>query len=58
MPLAPALTRAANTADDVFDLGNLRVRITEALPYAEVRHEGRMVTLMRHRPRAHRGTAV
>jgi|APLow6443716910_1056828.scaffolds.fasta_scaffold121922_2 rhodanese-related sulfurtransferase len=51
--LAPALTRAANTADDVFDLGNLRVRITEALPYAEVRHEGRMVTLMRHQDPAH-----
>jgi rhodanese-related sulfurtransferase len=51
--LAPALARAANTADDVFDLGSLRVRIAEDLPYAEVRHDGRPVILMRHQDPGH-----
>ncbi len=51
--LVSGLAQAANTADDVFDLDDLRVRITEDLPYAEVRHEGRSVTLMRHQNPGH-----
>ena len=39
--------RAANTADDLFDPADLKVRITEDLPSVQVRHEGRPVLLMR-----------
>ena len=44
---------AADTADDVFDLDDLRVRITEDMPYVEVRHQGRPVTLMRYQDPGH-----
>lgn len=52
--LAPALAQAANTEDDVFDPEALRVRITADLPYAEVRHDGRPIRLMRHQDPGHR----
>jgi rhodanese-related sulfurtransferase len=51
--VAVGLARAANTADDVYDLDDLRVRITEDLSYAEVRHEGRPITLMRYQDPGH-----
>jgi len=51
--LASGLTRAANTTDDVFHLEDLRVRITQDLPYAEIRHDGRSVTLMRQQNPGH-----
>ncbi len=50
---ASGLTQAANTADDVFHLEDLRVRITEDLPYVEVPHRGGSVTLMRHQNPGH-----
>jgi rhodanese-related sulfurtransferase len=52
--LGSGVAGAADTADDVFRLDDLRVRITEDLPYAEVRHQGRPVTLMRHQDPGHR----
>jgi len=51
--LTSGLTRAANTTDDVFHLEDLDVRITEDLPYAEIRHDGRSVTLMRQQNPGH-----
>ena len=60
VPLAPMLLSAvsaafaADTGDDVYHLNDLRVRITEDLPYAEVRHQGQPVTLMRHQDPGHR----
>jgi rhodanese-related sulfurtransferase len=51
--LASGLAPAADTTDDVFHLEDLRVRITEDLPYAEVRHDGRSVTLMRQQNPGH-----
>jgi rhodanese-related sulfurtransferase len=50
---AAGSAQAANTADDVFDLRNLRVRITEDIPYVEVRHGGQPVILMRHQDPGH-----
>ena len=44
---------AANPQDDVFDLDNLRVKITPQLPYMVVKHEGKPVTLMRHQDIEH-----
>lgn len=57
IPLALALllgpVQAADTADDFFDLDDLRVRITESLPYAETRHQGERVLILRHQDPAH-----
>lgn len=44
----------ADPSDDVFDLENLRVRITEEIPYLKVMHGGREVIVMRHQDLAHR----
>jgi len=51
---APVPAVAADTEDDLFDLDDLRVRITPGLPYAQVRHGGRPVTLLRYQDPAHR----
>jgi rhodanese-related sulfurtransferase len=45
--------QAADTADDFFDLDNLRVRISESLPYAETRHQGEKMLILRHQDPAH-----
>lgn len=45
--------RAANTADDLFDPADLKVRITEDLPWVQVRHEGQPVLLMRLQDPSH-----
>jgi rhodanese-related sulfurtransferase len=44
---------AADTADDLFDPADIKVRITEDLPSVEVRHEGQPVLLMRHQDPSH-----
>ncbi|MFZ0790614.1 MAG: rhodanese-like domain-containing protein [Chromatiaceae bacterium] len=50
---AAASARAADPAEDVFDLENLRVKITESLPYLELGQGDRKVVLMRHQDPAH-----
>jgi rhodanese-related sulfurtransferase len=45
--------RAADTADDLFDPADIKVRITEDLPSVLVRHEGQPVLLMRHQDPSH-----
>ncbi len=47
----PAL--AADPSKDVYDLNDLRVKITERLPYLKVKHKGREVIVMRHQDPAH-----
>ncbi len=44
---------AADPEDDVFDLNNLRVKITPNLPYVPIKHDGKMLTLMRHQDIEH-----
>jgi rhodanese-related sulfurtransferase len=39
---------AAAPSDDVFDIENLRVKITPELAFIEVRHDGKPVRIMRH----------
>lgn len=51
--LIAAGAHAANTADDIYDLANLRVKITPTLPYVDVRHHGEPVTLMRMQDPGH-----
>ncbi|MCB1736260.1 MAG: rhodanese-like domain-containing protein [Gammaproteobacteria bacterium] len=46
--LAAPAAYAANTADDLFDLDNLRVKITTQLPYIEIHHHREPVLLLRH----------
>jgi len=57
MPLALGLllspAQAADTADDFFDLDDLRVRITESQPYTETLHLGEKVLILRHQDPAH-----
>lgn len=50
---AAASVRAADPADGVFNLDDLRVKITESLPYVELGQGGRKVLLMRHQDPAH-----
>ncbi len=52
--LAAAPGQAADTRADVYDLDDLRVRISEGLPYAEVRHAGRPINLLRYQDPTHR----
>jgi rhodanese-related sulfurtransferase len=51
--LAPAAAGAADTSDDVFDLQDLRVKITESIPWIETRHNGGKVLIMRYQDPAH-----
>jgi hypothetical protein len=53
--LAAAATGAgaANPEEGLFDLDDLRVKITETLPYIEVEHAGKPVFLMRHQEPDH-----
>lgn len=51
---APAVVSAANTAEDLFDLENLSVKITEELPYIELSHGGKPVTVLRYQDPSHR----
>ncbi len=51
--LVPSWALGADTTEDVFDLDNLSVRITDGLPYLEIRHDGRPVTLMRYQDTGH-----
>jgi rhodanese-related sulfurtransferase len=62
LPLKPALyllaaitacADAADPAEGIFDLDDLRVKITETLPYVEVEHGGKPVLLMRHQDPEH-----
>jgi len=50
---AAASARAADPAEDVFDLKDLRVKITESLPYLELGQGDRKVLLMRHQDPGH-----
>lgn len=45
---------SADLSDDIFDLKNLRVKITEDLPYLKVMHRGEEVIVMRHQDLRHR----
>jgi rhodanese-related sulfurtransferase len=45
---------AANPAEGLFDLDELRVRIGESIPYVELRHRGGTTLLMRHQDPDHR----
>ncbi len=51
--LAAASARGADTAAEVYDPENPTVRISEALPHLDVRHQGRSVRLMRHQDPGH-----
>ena len=58
LPLAvlltiPVMARGADTGDDLFDLEDLRVKITEGLSHLDVLHEGEKVLVMRHQDPAH-----
>ncbi|EGV19533.1 Rhodanese-like protein [Thiocapsa marina 5811] len=44
---------AADPEEGLFDLDDLRVKITETLPYVEVEHAGKPVILMRHQEPEH-----
>ena len=50
---AASSAQAADTADDLFDPADIKVRITEDLPSVQVRHEGQPVLLMRHQDPSH-----
>ncbi len=50
---AAARAEAADPAEDVFDLEDLRVKITESLPYVELGTGEGKVLLMRHQDPAH-----
>ncbi|MCG6896820.1 MAG: rhodanese-like domain-containing protein [Thiocapsa sp.] len=44
---------AADPQDGLFDLDDLRVKITETLPHFEARHEGRLMRVLRHQEPGH-----
>jgi rhodanese-related sulfurtransferase len=44
---------AADPQEGLFDLDDLRVKITETLPYVEIEHEGKPILLMRHQDPDH-----
>lgn len=44
---------AADPEEGLFDLDDLRVKITESMPYLEVEHAGKKVLLMRHQEPDH-----
>ncbi|MET0029701.1 MAG: rhodanese-like domain-containing protein [Candidatus Thiodiazotropha sp.] len=46
--------QAADTAEDLFDLEHLRVRISQDLAYLKVDHHGREVIILRHQDPQHR----
>jgi rhodanese-related sulfurtransferase len=48
-----ACSEAADPEDGIFDLDDLRVKITETLPYVEIEHGGRPLLLMRHQDPEH-----
>jgi len=50
--LAP-FAEAADPSEGLFDLDSLKVKITPTLPYAEIRHGGEEVLLMRHQDPGH-----
>jgi rhodanese-related sulfurtransferase len=45
---------AADTAEDVFDVESLDVKITEGLSYIEVEHDGETVQVLRYQDPSHR----
>jgi len=49
----PIAGHCADTGEALFDLDNLRVKVTERLPYAETMHEGEKVLIMRHQDPGH-----
>ncbi len=51
--LAATAVVAADTSDDIFDLDQLRVKITEELPYVVTRHGSDEVLVMRHQDPGH-----
>lgn len=50
----PVRTQAADPAEGLFDLDDLRVKITPTLPYLELGQGGQKVLLMRHQDPDHR----
>jgi rhodanese-related sulfurtransferase len=50
---AAMFANAANPEEGLFDLADLRVKITETLPYVEIQHGGNPVLLMRHQDPGH-----
>ena len=53
MLLAAIPVQSADTEDALFDLRDLRVKISESLPYVETLHEGEKVLVMRHQDPDH-----
>jgi rhodanese-related sulfurtransferase len=49
----PAAAEAADPSESLFDLDSLEVKITPTLSYAEIRHGGEEVLLMRHQDPGH-----
>lgn len=47
-------TEAADPEEGLFDLDDLRVKITEQLPHFEARHEGRPLRVLRHQDPGHK----
>ncbi len=52
--LLPGVALPADTSEDLFDLDNLSVRITEALPYIEMPQGDETVTVLRYQDPSHR----
>jgi rhodanese-related sulfurtransferase len=52
--LGPVAASAANPQEDVYDLDDLRVRITESLPYLELGQGTAKTLVMRHQDPEHR----
>jgi len=53
LSIVAASARAADPSEGVFDLDDLRVKITETLPYVELGQGDQRVLLMRHQDPAH-----
>jgi rhodanese-related sulfurtransferase len=51
---APHWVEAADPEEGLFDLDQLRVKITETLPYLEIEHDGERILVMRHQEPDHR----
>lgn len=51
--LIPLSAPAADPEDDLYDLNELRVKITPSLPYLNIEHQGGEVRIMRHQNLEH-----
>jgi rhodanese-related sulfurtransferase len=53
LAMIPAVAWPANPEEGIFDLQDLRVKITPSVPYVVTRHKGEEVRVMRHQDPAH-----